>query len=695
MRQASSTEKFICTAALILGVCLSACSAAPAETLTLGDWIILIKESAGITDSEAAKPYFMNIGRSESCYEAVQAAFEWGVLDSGHAFDPQSFLTNEWAAYTLMNLHGFAKGADGTAIRDISRTQFREQVAAAVASGLMKTDARGLFHPEQSLDRNEALRLLDTVIRDMNDPSGESHTILHEKKGAKIREVPEDAYDPAEHTVIVDDGASYRPGTIIRLAGQHGICLKVISADGNILKTEEASLTDMFDDIDLSGGGQLNPEEAEIRGPDGALIQEGKLLYTGENRFRHVSVHPSVKKFTAGGYDIVIYVSKTGIRAEASRTLKSGAKIYAALRVNDLNVRYSFKTSEDGRKFFRVSFDSEEDFGMKKSSAKTLYGDFSSLNAADFASRLTGLFKERKDVSAPELTLCTIRLPIAGNPLLTALMKLSLSVNMNGKAEIILSQQTEAGFETRNGKTRLIRNFRHEEGASLHGDAKAAASASFSLDLMKQSLMDVIITAGARASSDTILHLYDGENRTAVHSPAAADDAEDLADGNPDVLVCSDMKGNWILDGGVNSAATAAGSLGLGRTFSILNEKNSALIPALCGHFENGHRVAKCTRRERTVLAGPDGIRTAAKIELSSYAMIVNVGSAKSITVSGLPENTGIGDLVYESSDPSVADVDDAGNITGVSSGSAKITVRTGDGMHSAFCSVLVVQIGK
>ena len=54
-----------------------------------------------------------------------------------------------------------------------------------------------------------------------------------------------------------------------------------------------------------------------------------------------------------------------------------------------------------------------------------------------------------------------------------------------------------------------------------------------------------------------------------------------------------------------------------------------------------------------------------------------------------MPEGYTESDLIWESADPSIAQVS-GGNVRGIESGSTSITVRTKDGMYQASCSVLV-----
>ena len=79
-------------------------------------------------------------------------------------------------------------------------------------------------------------------------------------------------------------------------------------------------------------------------------------------------------------------------------------------------------------------------------------------------------------------------------------------------------------------------------------------------------------------------------------------------------------------------------------------------------------------------------------IALSESALTLKVNETKTLTAS-IPEDAGIKDIVWSSSDQSVATVDPAGKVTAVAKGSCLITATAADGSGvKAECQVTVVQ---
>ena len=78
------------------------------------------------------------------------------------------------------------------------------------------------------------------------------------------------------------------------------------------------------------------------------------------------------------------------------------------------------------------------------------------------------------------------------------------------------------------------------------------------------------------------------------------------------------------------------------------------------------------------------------KITLSPSSLTINVGVTKSVNATVLPKNASIKSLKWDSSDNTIAKVNNKGQITGIKKGRAKISVSTIDGSASASMDVVV-----
>ncbi|MDD3033330.1 MAG: Ig-like domain-containing protein [Bacteroidales bacterium] len=82
-------------------------------------------------------------------------------------------------------------------------------------------------------------------------------------------------------------------------------------------------------------------------------------------------------------------------------------------------------------------------------------------------------------------------------------------------------------------------------------------------------------------------------------------------------------------------------------------------------------------------------------VTLSKDTLNLNSGSSGNLIANVLPINANNKSVVWSSSNPNVASVDQSGNVVGLSAGTASITVTTNDGGFTASCSVKVFRIIK
>jgi len=82
-------------------------------------------------------------------------------------------------------------------------------------------------------------------------------------------------------------------------------------------------------------------------------------------------------------------------------------------------------------------------------------------------------------------------------------------------------------------------------------------------------------------------------------------------------------------------------------------------------------------------------------VTLSKDTLNLNSGSSGNLTANVLPGNANNKSVVWSSSDPNVATVDQNGNVSGISAGNASVSVTTTDGGFTASCSIKVFRIIK
>lgn len=669
------------------------------DSVKLGEWIHELCSKAGISDYSQSEPYFMNITADSKYFKDVQSAVEWGVLDPDFGFDPDQALTRSWTAGTLMNLAGRKQDAD-TGIRDISSNPFQEQIQAAVASGLMKTDERKMFHPDEPIDHTEAQKLLEKTTAYIN--SRKIHDTVNEiewNAETKVLEAQPEFFGPDAMTAVFPQGETFPDGTILHwhnaLTGMEE-WYQTVSSQGNTVYLKTPDLMESTDSMNLSGSTEIDFSKAEITDGDGNIIQESSTDQDLTSLMSH-HAQPYSRSFKIRDYAVSLKATASGISADVSRNLKAG-KLKASAKITGVHCDYAWKSKKEDVKdaYFKVKFSSVESLSLTNGSYHNFYGDFSKVSSESFLSSLTNLWQEKRDVVEDTFTIAKIRVPVPNAPLMNLCLNLELHINAEGKAQLVLTQSNEAGCEVRNGKMRVIRNSSSDANADIRSSASITAGMRFGLDAAAATLADAGINAGAKAYVKTTAHLYDADGKhQKVNTDIPVDVADEMADGNGDVRICGDVDAYWVLNVKLNSSSSLLGRLGLSQKAELLDRKNASLLSKGKRHIENFHFVDHCTRGERAPAPSYDTVHVTNRISLDDYSFALDAGKSRKIVITGLPEGYQQRDLVFSSEKPEIASVSGAGIVTARTSGSTKIQISTSDHRYTIYCSVLVPVVSE
>ena len=697
MRQAYSIKRIVrAFLTMILAVSLTGCQKQNTDGILMSDWIRMINEEAGIVAYRQKEPYYMNIEPGTALFDAVQAAVEWEILDPAVAFDSSAYLNRDWMAFTLMNLSGRKDHISGSYANDINRCQFPDAVNQAIASGLMKTDSRNLFHPERNAARDEAEAALHQVIRflnsrEMTDKESEVRT----REDIEIKDEESDSFDPVHMTASFPDVTA---GDYVRLNtnGTDEIYQVVDEADGH-QKLTVPDVLSMMEEMHVSGSQKISFEDAEIIGPDGQTLYVCDGQDDASAKIRFAAMKPLMKQFQISGYSVTLYSSAGSISAVAERKLPHGGIFSVEAGISGMQVDYEWNYEDSSLKdaYFKADFHTTENLTVKGVEDKYLQGDFSKVDPASFLNTISGFYQEQKDVIQGTFTLCRIRIPLPQAPGLSVTADLDLNINAEGKAELSLGQDSVIGMEVRNGSLRLIRECDATREALVRSDFQFKTGVHVALNMLNMCLCDLLCEAGAAGSAKAVVHLYDEDGKmTNAATDVDAYAADLMSDGNERVFVCADLSGNWILDLSVNSAASACGKLGLKGEVHLLNEQNAPLIKGLSGHFENWKAVKQCTYADHEKGSSEERLRVSSNIVIEDYAMTIQEGMTKELKVLAVPAGYTLADLVYESENSEVASI--SGNVIQAHrSGSTTVSVSTRDGRYRIRCSILVPQVNS
>ncbi len=698
MRQVCSIKKLvrICAAA-ILTVNLTGCRSESVNSITKGEWIEMVTERAGMYTHAQDAPYYLNVGAQSEYFNAVQAAVEWKILDPSYPFDPGETLNREWTAFTLVNLMRDLPETSSSEVRDLNKTIFSKQVASAAASGLMKTDKRGLFHPKDAIDREEASACLDQAVEYINNRHFDEPVMEFDwaDEDTECYNEPPLSFDEEAMTAQVSESSQVAENDILTWQDNSGVhAYKVASREGDTVQLEELDLTKETNSFHIQGSVKLDFNTAKFYDPYGNLMFGSEDSGNASDHIKLMAQRTEINRYEVDGFDIV--TKKTdgswSVEAEKKNVDKNGS-IYASMKIDgyecDYNVENLWGIFQDT--YFKLKFNASESLGVKASYKDSRVGDFSRLDKNNFIGSMKNLMQKKNDAVQAEIKLATVRIPIPQCPFVEITLDVKLVITATGKAEIVMSQQNVLGYERVDGDFRLIQDTKKKTDCVLKASTSITAGLRTVLCLFGAALLDAEIEAGAKAEVKTTIHVYDddGKLKTMSTPDITADLAEEAASEVDDVLVCADVSGNWILKGKYCTSETLIGKFVNEVEYSYLDETNAPLFEGSKVHFENWQRVDHCTRKDRPKSEDRETMDTNGKILTDGYAKVVRKGQSVTIGILGVPAGYTVSELTVTSSDPSVATVNGL-TVTGIASGSAVIQISTPDGKYIASVNVLV-----
>ena len=692
MRQICNPKTIVKIALVLAILCINGCKKASIDTLSIGEWIKIINQESNISTSGNSVPYFMNVTKDSPYFVDIQSATDFGILSTDYPINCDDTLTNEWVAYTLVNLNNFDLVNSNSDIKDIRTTVFPKHVTTAVSKGLMTLDKNNCFKPKKEIDRNEAMRLLSTSIEFINSRNVESSSYeIDWKDDIEVKDIEPVSVDHKNKSMTIDEGTSVSLGDHVHIKDNNDdYYLKVTDVKDDKVYYEDDNIEELTDSVFIEDSFNVDWNNIEII-DDLSDSSTNEYSYVEPTYTHLMSTNASTKSVNINGYDVSYSITASGIKASVSRQFTPYEKMVAEVSLSQLKPSYKWNIDDEKIKegFILLDFNTNESLSFKSSRSQNRFADLSKLDSSNFIESIKSMFDSNTNVEDIYFPLCTIKVPFPNFPIMSLVVKIQLKLSVNGDCAIVLNQSHKVGFELRGKGYRTINENDNDANASINADAKLLGDILFSLNMENMKLADIDCEAGADARILSEVHLYDDERHDKVKTGLPNDYVTFMAQGVDDVLVCGDISAKWISRVKFNSKETLTGRMGLSTTIDLLDEKSGLLIPHMKTHIENGHFVDKCTRKDREKAQELETVN-ANNIIIDKYSIIEDIGAIQSINIKQLPTGYKKSDVVYQIDNSSVASVDNNGNVKGLSSGSAIVTISTKDGKYSIKCNILI-----
>ncbi|MDE5618929.1 MAG: Ig-like domain-containing protein [Ruminococcus sp.] len=595
--------------------------------ITNGEWLAMVNDAFGMEVDESAED------------GEVQAAKEWGVIGEDENIDLNSPVDDKFVTSTLMRASGYA---------DLDSSD-EEIIQAAVEHGVITSPTESVSSPEQ------AVTSLSTAQHEWSNKTFDEHYDIQLADNVtdltQTLNVTDVEMKSSDSMVIPSSSAENIVSNSIVIVPQKddydGTAYKVVSvkqlADGKSeIKCAPATFEEVYKDIDVSGvfSSIENVEPAEgvsyefvdtnLTATQLSNTETGEIQplvnFNGEKQIKDL-----VFKKRVGAVDL-----EAGVK-DIRVTTKVDVNVFPKKRVNEIYVALDYTEYVSASTGF--VFGKDEDGNVN-------------------------IFNLDKKVDEASLELGEIDIHICTG--LAIAIKASLSFDATGEAKVVLSIANKKGFEMRgDAKPRSINENSPKAELAINGQLGAYFNLTLALvpSFLKDiELVRVTLKIGPKLKAEL---KWDSDTE----------------------IACTQINSWLIIELSVGFLETFFKDCNV--TLLKIDEDNNP-IKLFDVHLENFEKVPECTvNGEKTTEAATEEATIPVGIfSLEKSYVSIDVGSSAKLAIESLPSGYSVNDIVWESSNPSVASVDANGNISANSAGTTSITVKTKDGKYSASCAV-------
>jgi len=630
-----------------------------------GDWLMLLFDEFGM---ECFDEIEINWYSKEDRYYAVlQTGIYWNIIPN------QSFNLNEHLDYSYL-------------IQTIYRTMYPESTLVSIEEMQEKLREMQIIKVKSV---KELVLLSDaiTIIKDAkmfyySSIGYDSHFSLN--NNLAIIEIEE--YETISTNQIKLDDSKINVGDILLLEETY---FYVTSINENIYDITVADYDQIIDQIQIQDS--FYPDLSK------ATIEEGSTMtnltyqnfVTAKTKEQLLQTSAKYVNFEIGDLKVTGSLSKNNMNVKISGKLNDSLDIIEELSISNLKLYTKLNMDKLTIKEGLLQMDYKISNQISLSSKK--YLDSSILKVKDINE-----LKERikNDLFSSESTskafdLFTINIPIASTGhIMNIKMVVGINVTVNGEISLTISSNQSNGIEIINNKVRFINESTKEASPLIEGSIDASSYLKAYVTCFNKKIMNVAINFGLRASAKLSIHYVDlglKEVEQIYMETAYTIPPYQIILENQFYDTCLDVSLSWLLRLSAGEKGTIMHQLGLNFSYDFLKNKDPIFSII---HIEEHTIIKECQRNYLFYDMNNEG----KQLDLSSFREIVAIGESKILTVENLNKNYSAQDLIWESSDPSIATVNQ-GIIKALSNGDVIITVRTKDDLYYAECYVSVEEV--
>ena len=556
---------------------LASCSTA-GFGVTTGEWLNMVVDKFGITGYQRETPYIEAVEKDNSYFSAVQAAYEWNIIDEETELDLDGRVAKGLVANTLVravgmdDLTGFdyddiAQFAVDNAYVEFESYRGRTDNIRFVSSDEAQNSLDRAFEkwanydfglPQEQVSFSDDVVVLGANLSDNSKnennagyQAGDSNKNSHSFYDSETSNVENFKRTwLSENVVAVPESVAQglKEGDTYILPDESGQLStaykaeKITNEDGYIIITnsgEDSTFEETVKEMDISGTYTPDLTESVIVDGLGRTVSSPKVsamssfssptvefasYHPGEMEITNTAKKTKSLSFKVDGYSIKGTVSDSSVSFSVSgeipldKAKTTKLKISKSYEIKDLKVShdYDYKDGKFSNAYAKIDYTTVEKTGGELSI--TSKGSFAPVytngNGKFLNNFARSIYKNSNEPGAKSIKICSFQ--VFGSPVVGLHLDVKIKISLSGKVELVVTTNNVKGIQVKSDKIRYIKDQKEDVDLNVQGKAEATAYIGLSFKVLKFNVIGFGIEGGVGFKVTATAHISDTVSHTAL-----------------------------------------------------------------------------------------------------------------------------------------------------------------------------------
>lgn len=544
--------------------------------VTTGEWLNMVVDKFGITGYQSETPHIEAVKKDNSYFSAVQAAYEWNIIDEETELDLDGRVTKGLVANTLVravgmdDLTGFdyddiAQFAVDNAYVDFESYRGRTDNIRFVSSEEAQNSLDKAFDkwanydfglPQEQVSFSDDVVILGAKssensengnnVGHIDGDSNKNATQFYDSETSNIENFKRTWL--SENVVAVPESVAQglKEGDTYILPDESGQLSttykveKITNEDGFVVITnteEDATFEETVKEMNISGTYEPDLTESVIVDGLGRTVSSSTVsnmsslssptvefasYHPGEMEITNTAKKPKSLSFKVDTFSIKGTVSDSSVSFSVSgefpldKAKTTKLKISKSYEIKDIKASYDYdyKKGKFSNAYAKLDYTTVEKTGGELSitSKGSFAPEYTNGNGKFLTNFARAIYKNSSEPGAKSIKICSIT--VVGTPIVGLSLDVKVKISLSGKIELVVTTNNVKGIQLQSDKIRYIKDQREDVDLNAQGKFEATVYVGLSFKVLKFSVIGFGLEGGIGCKVTATAHISDTVSHT-------------------------------------------------------------------------------------------------------------------------------------------------------------------------------------